>query len=688
MHIKEEKLAFVDATQIFSFSEEFDNGIQFVTYISFENDKFLDYQKDLLQEFLAGYLDQLKTDIYELDNVKANFEIALETLNTKLKLFADKVRDVDHFGIKWYIQIIADHTLITSMIWDTNVLILRDNKVFYSLHNGVNLHNKIDLFSDFIEWDIELGDQIIYIWTKLSDVLDDNDLAEIEGLLHGEASILDFLEEILTARTSKKNIWFINQYIISYLSPLHIGTKNSKKYYKSKRKSSKLKKEIMNNKYYLTIVVLGVVILFMLYHVLSQILQENNNDVFVSASWVQVDVTIDDIKKDIYMFQSLDPTSDEKAVKYHEILQKLDMLESKGRRLEDVAQLRTILQADYHKGFNIIYINKLNQFDDAATNINSEIMSFNSIEQEKLGQLVGLERGRNLYIAGNNGAIISAINDNMRGTLVEYSTEDLVDGCSTNLLRDGLYCYSRGGNIFSVTKSGIEPVSTTDPTGFPGNIAGVKVYGKSNMYLFQWDLHSLWNNILLTRYRNVIWSEAQFQWWSNYKVALDSGMNFSGWFNAFAIDSTFLAWSEGKIYQFWREQATSSLLSVREVPLLWWDKLGNSYSNNVKILSTLNSKYVYIFDKENQTFTVYESRPIKTNDSFTADYSLYYLFRFTFDLKDNKIEDVTIPEETGNRPELYILSDKGVNKVSLYDFIDSIKQNNTLKTVSSANLNN
>ncbi|NOZ44289.1 MAG: hypothetical protein GXP45_04065 [bacterium] len=116
--------------------------------------------------------------------------------------------------------------------------------------------------------------------------------------------------------------------------------------------------------------------------------------------------------------------------------------------------------------------------------------------------------------------------------------------------------------------------------------------------------------------------------------------------------------------------------------------MGNSYSNNVKILSTLNSKYVYIFDKENQTFTVYESRPIKTNDSFTADYSLYYLFRFTFDLKDNKIEDVTIPEETGNRPELYILSDKGVNKVSLYDFIDSIKQNNTLKTVSSANLNN
>jgi hypothetical protein len=87
----------------------------------------------------------------------------------------------------------------------------------------------------------------------------------------------------------------------------------------------------------------------MLYQVLAGVLQKNQTDVFVTASGVQVDVTIEDIKKDIYMFQSLDPTSDEKGVKYHEIMQKLDMLESKGRWLEDVTQLRTILQSDYHK---------------------------------------------------------------------------------------------------------------------------------------------------------------------------------------------------------------------------------------------------------------------------------------------------------------------------------------------------
>ena len=84
----------------------------------------------------------------------------------------------------------------------------------------------------------------------------------------------------------------------------------------------------------------------------------------------------------------------------------------------------------------------MTQFDDAASGIKSQVLTFNSMEKERMGKLVALEWGRNLSIGGSNGAMISAINDNMRGTLMEYSSEDFVDGCSTNLLRDGLYCYS------------------------------------------------------------------------------------------------------------------------------------------------------------------------------------------------------------------------------------------------------
>ena len=62
----------------------------------------------------------------------------------------------------------------------------------------------------------------------------------------------------------------------------------------------------------------------------------------------------------------MDPTSEEKSVKYNEILAKLDVLQSKGRWLEDVAQFRKVLQSEYYKGFNIVYVSSLSKFDDTT----------------------------------------------------------------------------------------------------------------------------------------------------------------------------------------------------------------------------------------------------------------------------------------------------------------------------------
>jgi len=45
----------------------------------------------------------------------------------------------------------------------------------------------------------------------------------------------------------------------------------------------------------------------------------------------------------------MDPTGDEKSLKYQDIMNKLTTLENKGRWLEDVAQLKKILRADYYK---------------------------------------------------------------------------------------------------------------------------------------------------------------------------------------------------------------------------------------------------------------------------------------------------------------------------------------------------
>ena len=116
------------------------------------------------------------------------------------------------------------------------------------------------------------------------------------------------------------------------------------------------------------------------------------------------------------------------------------------------------------------------------------------------------------------------------------------------------------------------------------------------------------------------------------------------------------------------------------------DKVSSSYSDQVKVLATANSPFVYFFDRENQTFTVYESSPTKVHENYKTSFKLYYMFRFKFDLaaNNNRILDAAVPESTGDRPELYLLSNEGVNKINLYDFIDSLKANKNLKTMNDA----
>jgi hypothetical protein len=60
----------------------------------------LDFQKDLLQDFLAELKDKIIHQNYEINDVKDYFETSLQNLNIKLKAFADKVRDIDFFPIK------------------------------------------------------------------------------------------------------------------------------------------------------------------------------------------------------------------------------------------------------------------------------------------------------------------------------------------------------------------------------------------------------------------------------------------------------------------------------------------------------------------------------------------------------------------------------------------------------------
>jgi hypothetical protein len=59
------------------------------------------------------------------------------------------------------------------------------------------------------------------------------------------------------------------------------------------------------------------------------------------------------------------------------------------------------------------------------------------------------------------------------------------------------------------------------------------------------------------------------------------------------------------------------------------------------------------------------------------------MFRFKFALETESIVDAAVPTNTADRPELYLLSTDGVNKINIYEFIDAYKNNRNLKAVNS-----
>ncbi|MFA6256428.1 MAG: hypothetical protein WC606_04555 [Candidatus Absconditabacterales bacterium] len=678
MHLKEKKFLYLSEEQVFNFTEEIKNGIKIKMFVGFQSDKFLDFQKDLLQDFVAELKDKITDENYDIDTIKNNFEIALQNLNIRLKAFADKVRDVDFFGIKGYIQLVLDNVLMLSMIGDVSVMIFRDEKLYYSLTNSLNDKGKIDLFSDFVEGDLEGHDQILYVGTKISDVFDNSDFKEMETVLRSEDThLINFFQELLNARLDKKSFGFIFHYVITGVAP-KVREEFSMKISENSL-FGKLKKLIFKNKYQATVAILGIFILFMVINLLSQVLK-SNADTFVTSDGVTVDLTIEDIKKDLFVFQGMDPTSEEKSIKYNEILSKLDVLQSKGRWLEDVAQFRKLLQSEYYKGFNIVYVSSLTKFDDATLGNKTKILSFNPSEISQLGTIQSLYVWRNMIVAGTKSALVGALDDNMRGSLIDYnlpSTESM-KGCNLSLLKDGLYCFTNAANIYSVNKEGAQPVTTTDAAPFSKNIAGVVTYGKANLYVFENNVSAAGNTTLVTRYRNTLGSQTIYQGGQKYYLGANmTGFSFSSGFASFAVDGSFLTWNDGKLYQFRRNPPTAFTLDVREVKLLGGDKKTLQYSNDVKVISSVNSKYVYLFDRTNQTFTIYESRPAKSANQY--NYGLYYVFMFKFDLGTNKVIDIDIPDPSGNRPDMYILTSEGVNKVALYEFIDSITDNKMLK---------
>ena len=697
MQLQENKKIYIPDEEVFSFQDTLLDNISFKVFVQCSKEKFLQYQKDILEEFIADFTNTIKTS-EELDtmDIKEIFEQSLQLLNTKLKQFAEKVRDVEHFQLKWVIQLVVDDNLMSSMIWNVSMMVMRDQKTTYSVQNSVDTKAKIDLFSDFIEWNIERDDQIIYVGLKFADVIDAHDLREMEDLLAQEESsdgILSFIEELFTTRVEKSSIWFIISYFVQwptikptstrrwglklnwikgkwmkYISELWDKVNNSEKL-------KEAKKQLSENKIYVVWAILLVLMFIFVYALLSQVLTDkNHSNKFQTWSGAYQELNLDDLQDEIAEFRTLDAQSNLKTTKYKEISSKLDFLESQWKWLDDVAILREELDENFYDWFNIRQFRTATDLNNIAWR-NTQLLTFNSSDTSKLWELHSIVVPRNMMIAWSKWTLIDAASDTSRWTLIDTSEQSLVD-CISALNSNWLYCYNNNGWVYMISKTWIVPVWTED-WDFRSGIWWLWTFNKSNLYVFNSNVSSL-GNMLLTRYQIISdGTYANFKNWSPYSIA-GTGLNF-GTFSSFAIDWNFFGWADGKLYLFRREDTTWRTLEYRQINIKWWNPFTDKYSENVKILTSSNTKYIYIYDKNQQLFTVYTTDKPKTmekNDSnIKRAYQLVYLFSLKFDIEWVNVYDVDVPANTADRPELYVLSSQWVNKIALYEYIEAMNNN-------------
>ena len=395
---------------------------------------------------------------------------------------------------------------------------------------------------------------------------------------------------------------------------------------------------------------------------MTNFVKNNSGTTTNLSTTVTSSFTIDDIKKEIADFQKLDPTSSQKIAKYKTIRTQLDTLDKEGKWTSDVAQLKTILNTEYYRGFNIVLVNQITD---------QNVYNFSSLEKNTIGVPLQLFYNKSFSVAGDKGVVLGGISDDVRGTNVTYSLGMTAATCTTNLLKNGIYCIAPDGTIFNTTKAGSEDVQVQGET-FPEGVVGLSTFGSSNFYVLVKNTSNNNNGVYVIKYTNALGSETNF----NPGVSLpliDKGIvsQLPAGFSSLTIDGTFLLWSADKktLYQMSRS-ANASQLDIRPVPIKGGTDIDNGFSDSVKPITFADSKYVYLFDKKSQSLSVYTTNPVKTNDAYTTSYTLTYLMRMSFSIPNNTVVDAAI-DETSGREILYILHNDGIAKFDLTDYLSS-----------------
>lgn len=666
--------SFWEADQTLSLSHTYKNGVYYHMILTIQDAAYAEHIKDICIEHIHPFFEDLSLETIDSDMIERLLEENMQKVNHVLSLFAEQVQADHTIAISGWLIISYQGNLIASLIGQSSIIVCREDKAIYSMANTTDDKTTIDHFTDYITGAIHKTDHVLLIGNDHTLFFHQKELDELATIIdEGEDDMLSTLESHITQRIEPELVRFMSL-VNNASNTLHMGGLHKKAGDLMQTISSQPWARmiepvlfiIKEKKYIVSVAILGIIVLWYIYSIIAGAIKNPTNDTTITTEeGVQV-VTIEDIKKDIAYFQNLDPTSNEKSKVYQDITQKLDFLESKNRRPEDVKQLRKIVQNKYYEWFRIAYINQLDDLNNGGEFQKS--YTFTDYEAKLLWSPLNVYYERWFIVGGTKWAILKGISNDIKGTAVDYALTSTMKKCSQDLSRAGLYCFDDTNSIYRVSAWSIQPVQGNENVSLPTDIQDIGVFGKSNMYLLV-NPTSNGGADVIRRLRNELGSFTVFKDSIGYSATTDWSGN-ALMFNSMLIDGTFLVRSpsDKKLYQLWRENNPNKL-NQRIVPIQWWDVSTTAYSDKVKIIASASSNYVYLFDQEKQTFTVYKASPLKTNTANTNSYSLIYIMRYNFDLT-NKIIDVAIPEELWSKPILYIMNSQGIYQTNLIQTIE------------------
>lgn len=189
-------------------SQVLENGVQVDFFVQIGAEKFVDYQKELFEEFLANFLNQAANLDLSENEIELLAETELKKLNDSLLSFAEKLHDMPVFDIRGYFQLFVDEKIKIWLIGNSSLMIFRENRLYTSLENPFEENAKIDTFTDFIGGETLQGDVYLYAGMRLADALDQNDVEEMQALLEEQnvSVLIDALDAVLSSRVDKSEI--------------------------------------------------------------------------------------------------------------------------------------------------------------------------------------------------------------------------------------------------------------------------------------------------------------------------------------------------------------------------------------------------------------------------------------------------------------------------------------------------